>query len=96
MDSLKFHPGPPYLTLLCPEGHFRVGRAGWQSGLAERAAYGRLLSLWTPHDIRLWWLASSHIEAAVSILTMILSTCINIYFIRFNVSGPEFISDHSV
>jgi hypothetical protein len=56
MDSLKFYPGPPRPTLprfmggpplKQPSDHFRGGPpAGW-------ADCGRLLSLWTPHAVRL-------------------------------------------
>jgi hypothetical protein len=61
MDSLKFHPGPPCLTLISPAGgpplkrpygHFRGGLP------TEHAACGRLLPLWTPHAVRLWNFAS--------------------------------------
>jgi hypothetical protein len=50
IDSLKFHPGMPYLTLLRPAGgppleqpygHFRGGRH---------------LPLWTPYALRLWFI----------------------------------------
>jgi hypothetical protein len=60
MNSLKFHLGPPCPTLLRPAcrlflkrpyGRFRVGPP---TGLA---ACGHLLSLWTPHALRLWCLS---------------------------------------
>jgi hypothetical protein len=43
MDSLKFHPGPPFPTLLCPVG----------GPPTRRAACGRFLLPWTPHAERL-------------------------------------------
>jgi hypothetical protein len=54
MDSLKFHPGPPCLTLLCPAGgpppkwpYSRL-RGGLPAG---RVACSRLLSPWTHHTV---------------------------------------------
>jgi hypothetical protein len=50
MDSLKFHPGPPCLTLLCPAGGpphkqpYGCFRGGPPAG---RAACGHLLPPWT-------------------------------------------------
>jgi hypothetical protein len=40
MDSLKFHPGPPYPTLLRP-AHPEVARLPASTP-------------WTPHAVRLW------------------------------------------
>jgi hypothetical protein len=57
MDSLKFHPGPPCPTLLCPAGgpslkqplgYFRGGQS------AGRAACSRLLPFRKSHAILLW------------------------------------------
>jgi hypothetical protein len=56
VDSLKFHPGPPCPTLLCPvdgpvlERPYNRFRDG---PLAKRVACGRLLPLWTPDAVRL-------------------------------------------
>jgi hypothetical protein len=54
----KFLSGPPCPTLLCPTGGPPVKRPyGCFKGgpPAERPACGRLLPLWAPHAIRLWW-----------------------------------------
>jgi hypothetical protein len=48
MDSLNLHPGPPCPTLLCPAGGPPLKRLYAQFS-------NRLLSLWTPHIVRLWW-----------------------------------------
>jgi hypothetical protein len=59
MDSLKFHPGPPCPTLPRPAGRLLLKWLfqGWpprNDGLPTgRVACSRLLSLWTPHAIRL-------------------------------------------
>jgi hypothetical protein len=61
MDSLKFHPGPPYRTLLRPAGGPPLK---WPNGRFRgsppvgRAACGHLLPLWTLHAVRLC--AESH------------------------------------
>jgi hypothetical protein len=53
MSSLKFYPGRPCPTLLCPTGGLPltavlgVAHPHWQ------AAYGHFLPLWKPHAIRL-------------------------------------------
>jgi hypothetical protein len=56
MDSLKFHPGPPCLSLPRPAGgpslkqpndHFKSGTP------AGRAACSHHTPLWTPHAVRL-------------------------------------------
>jgi hypothetical protein len=51
MDSLKFHPGLPCPTLLCPVGGPSLKRlyGRFRGGpLAERAACGHRLTLWIP------------------------------------------------
>jgi hypothetical protein len=64
MDSMKYHLGPPCLTLLRPAGapplkqpyvHFTG------SPPAGQAACGHLLPLWTPHAIRLWNVLHFHV-----------------------------------
>jgi hypothetical protein len=55
MDSLKFHPGLPYPTLLCPAGgppSKRPYGCFWGGPLAGQAACSRLLPFWTPHADR--------------------------------------------
>jgi hypothetical protein len=57
MDSLKFHPGPLYLTFLSPAGGPPLKRpySRFRGGSpARQAACGHLLPLWTPHAVRLW------------------------------------------
>jgi hypothetical protein len=52
MDSLKFHPAPPWL--LRPSGRTSLKRyhGCFKDGTpAGRAACGRLLPLWTPHAV---------------------------------------------
>jgi hypothetical protein len=57
-DSLKFHLGPLYLTLLrpaggpCPKWHYGRFRGGPHTG---RAACSRLLPPWIPHAVRACW-----------------------------------------
>jgi hypothetical protein len=68
MDSLKFHPGPPWPTLLRSAGGPPLKRHhGHLSGgpPAGRLACGCLLPFWTPHAVRLWN-NSSNEEGAVS------------------------------
>jgi hypothetical protein len=56
-DSLKFHPGPPYPTLLSPAGGPRLkwsyGRFGG-SPPAGRVACSHLLPPWISHAVRAW------------------------------------------
>jgi hypothetical protein len=77
-DSLKYHPGPPSLTLLRPAvepplkrpfGRFRGGPpTGW-------VACGCLLPFWTPHVVRLRLsLKLSLIETGSSINTKEMGT----------------------
>jgi hypothetical protein len=57
MNSLKFNPGPPFPTLLCPAGRPPLKRphSRFRGSLpARRAACGRLLPPWPPHAVRLW------------------------------------------
>jgi hypothetical protein len=49
LDSLKFHPGPPYPTLLRSAG-----------GPPLKWPSGHLLHLWTLHAACLWLLISVH------------------------------------
>jgi hypothetical protein len=56
MDSLKFHPGLPCLTLLSPADgppHKRPYGRLWGGPPTGRAACGRLLPPWIPHAVRL-------------------------------------------
>jgi hypothetical protein len=53
MDSLKFHPGPPGLTLVHPAGASSLKRGVRGGPPAGRMACGGLLPLWTPHAIHL-------------------------------------------
>jgi hypothetical protein len=55
MDSIKFYPGPPCLTLLRPAGGPPLKRPyGRFKGfpLAGQAACARLLPIWTTHAVR--------------------------------------------
>jgi hypothetical protein len=55
MDLLKFHPGPPYPTLLFPRGRPPLKRpyGRFRGSLPTgRAAWGRLLPPRTPYAVR--------------------------------------------
>jgi hypothetical protein len=55
MDSLQFHQGP-LPTLLCPAGRPPLKQPYIRfrgDPLAKQVACGHLLSLWTPHTVRL-------------------------------------------
>jgi hypothetical protein len=49
MNSIKFHPGPPFLALPCPAGGPPLKRTH-----TGRTACGCLLPFQTPHAVRLW------------------------------------------
>jgi hypothetical protein len=56
MDSLRFHPGPPCPTFLCPADGPPPKRPYSCFGRVPPAALvtcGRLLPFWTPHAVRL-------------------------------------------
>jgi hypothetical protein len=61
MDSLKFYPGPPCPTFIHRAGrpHLKRPNCRFRGGPPTgRAAFGCLLPHWTPHAVRLWYLAT--------------------------------------